>query len=310
MAAIAPEGTAWARELHALSREVERETQGAVVMKWYLGGIAGDEVAALERLKKGQLDGLAGALLCPRLAPSLWVTRVVGLFRERREEMFVLNRLRPIVDREMQEHGVVDLGITSFGSEIFFTREPIRSMADLRRIRVWTWNLDDLWARELPAMGVRAVDLPIDEAAAAYEDGRVDGFISVPTAALAFQWSARVKYFTALSAALLPGCVVVSQRTFDLLSLAQRDTVRGSTAKFLARFADVGETQDHALLSGLLQHQGVTEVPVSDVLRAEFYEAARTAREALAKKLLDSKHAPPTRLQEVISLLADFRAQR
>jgi TRAP-type C4-dicarboxylate transport system substrate-binding protein len=159
-------------------------------------------------------------------------------------------------------------------------------------------------------MGVRAVNLPIDEAAAAYEDGRVDGFISVPTAALAFQWSARVKYFTALSAALLPGCVVVSQRAFDLLSPAHQDTVRGSTAKFLARFADLGETQDRALLSGLLQHQGVIEVPVSDVLRAEFYEAARLARETLAEKLLDFKRTPPTRLHEVIALLADFRAQR
>src|SRR3954453_10187849 len=76
MAAIAPEGTAWARELHALARDIETHTNGAVSMKWYLGGIAGDELTAVDRVRRGQLDGVGGALFCTRLAPSLWVLRL------------------------------------------------------------------------------------------------------------------------------------------------------------------------------------------------------------------------------------------
>jgi hypothetical protein len=84
--------------------------------------------------------------------------------------------------------------------------------------------------------------------------------------------------------------------------------IRVAAAKFLARFADLGAAQDEALLSGLLQRQGVRAVPVSDNLRQEFYEAAHQTRDNLAPQLLEEKRVPATRLLEVMGWLADFRA--
>src|SRR5437879_10097713 len=85
MAAYAPEGTSWAREFHTIDREVQEATRGRVQMHWVLGGIAGDELTALDRVRKGQLDGEAGALFCEKLAPSMRVGRIVGLFQNREE---------------------------------------------------------------------------------------------------------------------------------------------------------------------------------------------------------------------------------
>src|SRR5206468_969252 len=42
LATIAPDGTAWAREVRAFNRDVEALTHGQVRFKWYLGAIAGD----------------------------------------------------------------------------------------------------------------------------------------------------------------------------------------------------------------------------------------------------------------------------
>jgi TRAP-type C4-dicarboxylate transport system substrate-binding protein len=310
MAAIAPDGSAWARELHALSRDVELKTDGAVKMKWYLGGIAGDELSALDRARRGQLDGLAGALFCERLAPSLWVTRIVGLFQDRIEGRFVLNRLRPTLEREMGQHGFVDLGDGNFGSEIFFTRAPVRSMADLRRTRLWTWSLDDLWVRELPAMGIHAVPLALEAAANAYDDQHIDGFIAVPTAALAYQWSARAQYFSELSAAFLPGCIVLTHSAFDQLDTAQQDVVRAASAKFAGRFADLGEEQDRALLSGLFERQGLKRVRVTPAFATEFRESAARARAQLADDMLREKHVSPALLNDVLAWLTELRRAR
>src|SRR6476659_7018475 len=149
MAAIAPEGTAWARELHALSRDVESQTHGEVTMKWYLGAIAGDELAALKRIERGQLDGMAGATFCERLAPSLRVMHQVGHFRDRAQIRFVLNRLLPIASAEMAQRGMVDLGLTNFGTAVVLTRTPVHTMADLRKGRYWVWELDDLLPKQL-----------------------------------------------------------------------------------------------------------------------------------------------------------------
>jgi TRAP-type C4-dicarboxylate transport system substrate-binding protein len=308
MAAIAPDGTAWARELKALDRDLFNDTGGAVRMKWYLGGIAGDELTALERVRKGQLDGMAGAQFCPRLAPSLWVTRLVGIFHDRNEGRVILNRLHPTAEKEMEQQGFVSLGEGPFGAEIIFTREPVRSMADLRRTRVWTWSLDDFWVRELPAMGVRSVALPIEDAAAAYDGHEIDGFIAVPTAALAYRWSAQAKYFSELSAAVLPGCIVVSRRAFDQLTIEQQKMVRAATAKFIVRFLDLGDEQERRLLHGLFEHQGLKRVEVSREFLEEFRQAADKAREKLGDSMLREKKISPTVLTEVLSWLSEMRA--
>jgi TRAP-type transport system periplasmic protein len=305
MAAIAPDGTAWARELKALSRDIETRTAGEVGMKWILGAIAGDELAALERIKKGQLDGSAGALFCERLAPSLWVTRVVGLFRDPAEAHHVLVKLRPTLDQEARENGFALLGVASFGSEIIFSRTPVRNMEDLRKVRLWTWNLDEMWVRELPAMGMRSVALPLEDAARAFDESRLDGFVAVPTAAMAYQWSVRAKYFTELRTAFLPGCMVVHRRAYDALPLDRQQIVTSAVNKFIVRFEDVGRTQDAALLNGLFQHQGLVRVPVSDAFLAEFQAAAQTTREKVGEKLV-----PRKLLDQVYAWLAEYRAAK
>ncbi len=311
MAAIAPDGTAWARELKALGRDIETGTHGAVRMKWYLGGIAGDERTALGRVRKGQLDGLAGAMFCEQLAPSLRLTRIVGLFHDRDEGRRILNRLLPTVQTEMQLHGFVMLGgLGNFGSEIFFTREPVRTMADLRKTRLWTWDLDDFWVKELPVMGVHAVALPIEAASAAYDARQIDGFIAIPTAGLAFRWSAQAKYFTELSAAILPGCLVVSQRALDQLPIEQQNIVQAASAKFMVRFGDLGQAQDEALLSNLFEHQGLERVQLSAGFLDEFREAARRAREKVVEDMLRQRAVNPMLLSEVLGWLADLRADQ
>src|SRR5260370_35112001 len=85
IATIAPEGSAWARELRSFSRDVESRSDGAVRIKLYLGGIAGDEMEVLARIKRDQLDGTIGSEICPRLAPSRKVARLVGTFQSPEE---------------------------------------------------------------------------------------------------------------------------------------------------------------------------------------------------------------------------------
>jgi TRAP-type C4-dicarboxylate transport system substrate-binding protein len=299
MAAIAPEGTAWARELHALARDVEQQTGGKVLMKWYLGGIAGDELTAVDRVHRGQLDGAGGALFCTRLSPSLWVVRLVALMglRPGTTEM-VLNRLRPTVDRELDGNGFVELGLADFGAEILFTRHPVRTMADLRNGHYWVWDLDLALKKQLPAMGIQTVPLPLENASQAFEAGRIDGFIGLPTAALAFQWASLARYYTELPVAVMPGCLVVSRRTFDQLTVEQQQAVRAASAKFFLRFSDLGEHQDQALLHGLFEHQGLQHVPPSPALVAEFKEAARQAHAAIGDLV------PKALVEQVVAWLA------
>jgi TRAP-type C4-dicarboxylate transport system substrate-binding protein len=307
LASVGPEGTHWARELHSFAREIESATRGQVRVKWYMGGIAGDDPHELERVRHGQLDGVGGSTVCEMLAPSLAVLRVVGLFRSREEVAFVLGKLGPTLEQEFVKSGFHSLANSVFGSEVLFSQKPVRSMADFRALRWWTWsafNVDRIWQDTMPLLGVRSsLATPIEQLASDLGQGRVDGFVAVPSVALAYQWTTLVPYVTELDTAMLPACLVVSTAALDPLPLEEQQAIRAAGAKLRVRWNDTTATLDRALLDGLLQKQGMKRVPVSPELRKEFYAAAQAAREKLGERLV-----PAALLARVEQLLAEFRA--
>jgi TRAP-type C4-dicarboxylate transport system substrate-binding protein len=304
MASAAPEGTAWARELNAFARDVEGVTEGAVRVKWYLGAVAGDELTVIDRIRRGQLDGAASSVMCSKLAPSLKVTRIIGLIRQREELSYVLTRLYPTVAAEFGRAGFASIAVTGFGADMPFTRTPVRTFDELRKLKLWIWNIDEVGTAELPRFGLHVVPMSLEEAGRAYDDGRIDGFISLPTSTLAFQWSTRARYFTPLPISVLTACLVISNRVFDALPIAHQQSVRAAGVKLGARFADVNYAQEDLLLGGLLVRQGLQRVPVSELLRTEFLTAAHAAREHL-----DPKIVPAALIDRVNGWLADYRAE-
>jgi TRAP-type C4-dicarboxylate transport system substrate-binding protein len=301
-AAAAPDGTAWARELRAFARDTELSTHGRVAIKWYFGAVAGDEIEALDRMKRGQLDGGAGASFCEHLAPSLRVTRVLGLLRDRREIRHVLMRLRPTIDKEFGIAGYVPLGIGSFGRVLLFSRQPIASLADLRKQRIWVWIADDIGAAMLTKMGVTVVRGPLSDAGHLYETGKHDGFSSAAIAALAFQWSARASYYSDLTIAMLPACITVTQRSFDAIAPLDREAMKAAAAKLAVRTEDQGAAQEEPLIDTLFPKQGLKLMRATPQFRTEFLEAARRARDDLGEQL------PRELVERVLSWLGDLRA--
>ncbi len=305
VATVAPEGSAWAREGQAFARDVERVTDGRVRIKLYFGGITGDEIQTIEQARRGRIDGIAsGGMSCLMLAPSLRVFRVPGLFRSPDEAQHVSNHLRAVIDDEFRKAGFIDMGEPTIGPDMIFSREPVRSVADLRRGTFWIWDLDPVLNVALRAMGVSTLPVGLSEALHAYEAGRTQGFIAVPMAALAFQWSTEARYLSAMPLGILRGCVIFTARSFDSLRVDDREAVRGAATKAVARLDDVGRAANQALLQGLFARQGVTIVPADEVFRGELLTAARIAREQLPDSVVRR-----ALVMRVLAMLADYRAQ-
>lgn len=304
LATAAPEGSAYARELNSFSREVLRDTRDHVEAKWYMSGIAGDELTQIDRMRRGQLDGAGLALGCDRLAPSLLAVRVVGLVRSRAEASFVMRRSKTRIDEEMARAGFVELGLGTLGSVVAMTRTPVRTMAELRKLRLWVWDKDEIQLRLLRAMGLLPVPLSIEAGGAAYDEGRIDGFMTVPSAALAFQWSARTRYFLDFPLGEISACLVMSQRSFDALPLDERAVLTAAAAKLSARVEEVGRALDAELLERLFERQGLKRLTPDAAFVDEFLEDARRAREHL-----DEQMVPRELLTRALGWLADYRAE-
>jgi len=304
MASVAPEGSAWAILLRDWARELETVSGGQVRVRWYFSGITGDELETLDGINKGHLDGVAsGGMLCQRLAPTMRAVHIVGLFQSREEALYVLGRLKPRVDKELASAGFTNLGEAGFGTDVIYSRTPIRTLDDLRKARMWIWDLDDVYKKELPVLGLHAVPLPLEAALPAFEAGKLDGFIGIPSAALVFQWSSRARYFSDLRVGYLMGCLVITNTAFDPLPLEMQKAVHAASGRLMRHMEDMGEAQDRALLTSLFAKQGMHRIEVGKSFRSDFLDAARAARLKLGAAL-----ASPALLDEINGWLADYRS--
>jgi TRAP-type C4-dicarboxylate transport system substrate-binding protein len=287
MAAIAPAGTTWGKLLTAFGDEVEHSTRGQLRIKWSLGGIAGDELTTLERVRKGELAGLAGAIFCQRVAPSLRVLEVAGLARNDDEASEVLEKLRPLFYEESRATPFTFLAISSgFGHRVLFSRTAVHRLADLKQQRYWVYDLDELEREQLRLMGANIVPLPIEQAGDAYDHGRVDGFFSIPWAAVAYRYGVRARYFTDLDSMFLPACVIVSRPVFDHLGGEAQRALVDAAAHVEARFGRLGRQQHDDLLDRVFPRQGLRAAPMSSEFREEYLEAARAASARLGPHLV------------------------
>jgi TRAP-type C4-dicarboxylate transport system substrate-binding protein len=122
---------------------------------------------------------------------------------------------------------------------------------------------------------------------------------------LAFQWSARGRYFLDFPLGQIAACFVMSQRSLDALAVEDRTALAAAAAKLSARVEDVGRALDAALLGQLLERQGLKRLEPDAAMASEFLEESRVAREQLDDKLVARDV-----ISRVLSWLADYRADR
>jgi TRAP-type C4-dicarboxylate transport system substrate-binding protein len=304
MAAVPPEGTSYARETKAFVHDVDQLSRGELQVRFYMGGIAGDELEVGRRIERGQLDGTASAgMLCQRLAPSWRVLRVLGLFLDRAELDYIIGRLSPKFVEEFKKSGAIFLGGASMGPTMVFSKVPVSDIEALKKLRLWRWSLDDVPIEMGKHMGLRQVALPLDQAVSGFEEGRTDGYISIPVAALAFGFHAHVSHVLEMPLDYLAGCIMVSERSFDRLPMELREVVRTAAAKMAQRVSVIGEQEEHKLLGDVFTNHGVRVDKPEPQLRTDYLELARTARDQLPDSV-----ASRATLQQVQEWLADYRA--
>ena len=61
IATLSPDGTAWMQELRKGGKEIEERTEGRVKLKFYPGGVMGNDQTILRKIRIGQLQGGAFA---------------------------------------------------------------------------------------------------------------------------------------------------------------------------------------------------------------------------------------------------------
>lgn len=279
LATLAPAGSTWMKAFDAWGKELAAKSQGRLTVKFYPGGISGDEPDMLKKIRFGQLQGaaLSGHGIGEIHAPAR-ILEVPFLYRDHAELDAVRARIMPALENGFRRNQYELLAWMEVGNIHFFSTKPLANLDDLARRRLWQWQGDRFMAAFFNVYGWSPVSLPITEVYTSLSTGLLDTVVSTPLASIAMQWAGKTPYMSTQPMATGIGAVVVSSKFFAGLPADLQALLKSSGAQLSQRLLAETRRDDVRSLEVLVK----STRPLAGLERIDPAEHAPRTRKAVA----------------------------
>jgi TRAP-type transport system periplasmic protein len=274
IAVVMPEGSTWTSTLHEFADAVMKETGGGVAIKIYAGGIAGDEVDVLRKMRANRLHagGFSGVGL-GLILPEIRIFEAPLLFNTYEEIDYVKEKMFDDFAGRFEEKGYVLLGFAEAGFVYLFSKQRIDSMDRLQQTRMWVWKGDRVAENFLDAFGIQGYPLQLADVNTGLETGMIDSFYSPALASVAFQWYARVKYMLDFPMVNSTGALLMNKRAFYDLNPENREIVNRLVKQYAARLVQSTRKENVEAVM-VLRQAGIMLIPPTPEQAASFKQNA------------------------------------
>jgi TRAP-type C4-dicarboxylate transport system substrate-binding protein len=264
IATLAPDGTSWMTEMRAGADAIKTKTEGRVELKFYPGGVMGDDATVLRKVKIGQLQG--GAFTggeASVIAKDAEIYTVPFLFRNQEEVDKVRAKVDPLLKEQFRKNGFELLGITGGGFAYLMSTRDIKTREDLKSAKVWVPQGDEIAEATFKAAGVTPIPLPLSDVYTSLQTGLIDTAANTPSGAIAFQWHTKIKHVVDLPVIYVVGELAVDKKAFDALSAADQKVLGDEVGGAFERI-DKQTRSDNGSARTALQQQGITFTPIGE----------------------------------------------
>ena len=303
-ATLAPEGSTWMNIMRELDAELRAKTNGEVGFKIYAGGVMGDEVDVLRKIRISQLHaaGFTG-LGMGQISPEIRIMDTPLLFHNYDEVDFILNKFGDYFEGAFAKNGYEVLGWAEVGFVYVFTKEPVSTLDEMRKIKMWVWQGDDVAEATFKAFGLNPIPLSVIDVMTALQTNMIDGVYSSPLAAVALQWFTRVSYMFETPLADAAGAVLISNKMINRIPEEYREILKTTAHKYMTQLTRLTRIDNEAALETLKQY-GITVIPPPDEEALENYYTIGIS----ARKELIGKYYSEDLLEQIESALEEFRS--
>jgi TRAP-type C4-dicarboxylate transport system substrate-binding protein len=258
LATIVPDGSIWDKQLKQMAAEWTQGTEGRVDLTVFAGGSQGDESSVLRKMR---LDALQAASLTvvglATIDPAFNAFNVPFFFDSYDELNAVVDKLTPLLKQRLEAKGFVHLNWGHGGWLQVFSKRPVQSVAELKALKLYTSAGDDRMTQWYKANGFEPRAMAMTDVLTGLTTGMIEALPTPPVAALAFQWNRQTPYMLDIGLAPLVGATVISRKTWQRISEADRARLIAAAASVEKRLqVDVPKQDAFAVV--LMQQQGLT----------------------------------------------------
>lgn len=245
---IHPDGYPTVEAVIYMGKLVSERTNGRIGVKVFNNASLGSEKDTIEQTRFGVIDmNRVNTAPFNNLVPQTQVLGLPFLFRSVDHMHKTIDG--PIGDEILaafEPHGLVGLAFYDSGARSFYTtRKPIRSIADLKGMKIRVQQ-SDLWIAMMQAFGANATPMPFGEVYSSLETGVVDGAENNWPSYESSRHFEVAKNYTLTDHSLAPEALVISKISWDKLSPEDQKIVRAAAKESVVKMRELWSAREKA----------------------------------------------------------------
>jgi TRAP-type C4-dicarboxylate transport system substrate-binding protein len=290
-------------DMRAGAKVIEDHTEGRVQVKFYGGGVQGNDKQVQRKMRTGQLHGGAftsGGLNLFQTDADLLSLPL--LFETIEEARSVRGHIEDELRRRLEKAGYVNFGLAAAGFAYMMSNKPLRTRDDLAGQKIWIPEGEDAGFAALRSLGVAPVVMPVTDVMTGLQTDLLDSVAVPPVGAIVLQWHTRLDYITDVPIAYVYAGLLIERRAWDRLQPADQKVVREVMEGIYRKFDKYGVADNEEAMQALLD-SGLERVQPDPAEVAQWREIADRAQRDLAAR----GDVDPALLDQVRTLLREFR---
>ncbi len=284
IATVAPEGSAWMKEMRAGALEVFERTEGRVQIKFYGGGVMGNSSKVLGKIRIGSLHG--GAFTpsaMQKIYPEIALYGLPLAFESVEEVAYVRARLDKTIQDGLEKAGYVNFGFASGGFAVIMSNNPVKGLGDMKGKRVWVPEGDIISYSTMQALSLSPVTLPLTDVLTGLQTGLIDIVAMSPVGALVLQWHTKVKFITDMPLVYTMGFMAIDKRAFKKIGVADQQVVREVMTRTYANLDEASLSDNVEAMQALL-NTGIESVELDPEEASEIRSILSRSNRAMAEQ--------------------------
>jgi TRAP-type transport system periplasmic protein len=306
IATLSPEGSVWMEKMREGAEELARKTHNRVTIKYYPGGVMGDDKAVLRKIRIGQLHGgavVGGSL--SRFYPDDQIYSLPLMFRSFEEVDYVRKHLDRTIAQGLEKGGFVTFGIAEGGFAYVMSTVPIRTVSEMRRQKVWIPDNDPMILEAVKAFDITPFPLSIADVRAGLQTGLINTVTTPPIGAVALQWHTQINYLMYEPFLYIYGVLAVDRQAFSKI-LPDDQRIFREIMGHVFRELDSLNREDNVNALETLREQGIEFIKPLAGAMEKWYADAR----AVPDRLINAGKLSQDMVNTLENLLKDYRSKQ
>lgn len=230
---LAPKDSSYHQALQKMGQQWAKATGGDIDLVIYPGGIQGGESAMIKRMRIGQIQAaMITTVGLSDIEPSVsGLQSMPMMLRDLAELDHIAAKLQPSLEEMLAAKGFVVLFWTDAGWVQYFSKRPVRTPDDLRKMKMFSWSKGDESDMIAKRAGFNPVALETADILPGLQTGLIDVVAMPPFYALSTQVYTAAPHMIQLDWAPLVGATVIKKDVWDRMAPEKREAMKAAAVE-------------------------------------------------------------------------------